>query len=304
MQIVGYEDLESKSGLLPLLEQAFGWPFNEREFSRFVKINPRLKNGVVGFCALENGIVVSYVGAMDLATRTIEGTIEYAGGIYGVATLPGHTRQGLSTALLKATHEYFKDKGYRFSFLNTNSTLVAYSLYRKLGYSDAYSYPSVYKVLNTTKSKLLKAKSPKLNLDNILTIYNKYVTNKVGLVVRNRAFLEMLAKEKWLTNKRSIFADEGYAVFRKEQYSTRILELVAQNKAEAAKLVTTIESTAPGVIFARAVLDKTLAQVYSSRGYTLLDGGYGVFMAKSLETETPFRQVYGEDFFQTQLDHF
>ena len=118
MQIVGYRDLESKSGLLPLLEQAFGWPFNEREFNRFVKIDPRLKDGVVGFCTVENGKVVSYVGAMDLATRTLDGTVEYAGGIYGVATLPGYTRQGLSAALFKITHEYFKGKGYRFIFFS------------------------------------------------------------------------------------------------------------------------------------------------------------------------------------------
>ena len=304
MQIVAYKDLESKSGLLPLLEQAFGWPFNEQEFNRFVKINPRLKNGVVGFCALENEKVVSYVGAMDLATRTIDGKIEYAGGIYGVATLPGYTRQGFSTALFKTIHEYFKGKGYRFSFLNTSPILVAYSLYKKLGYSDVYSYPSVYKVLNSKKATLPKTKTMKLDLDKILAIYNKYVRNKVGLVVRDRAYLEMLVKEKWLTSKRIVFTDNGYALFRKEQYSTRILELVTQSKAEAAELVKSIERTAPGVIFARAVFDKMLRQIYSSRGYILLNEGHSVFMVKSLETETQFSQMYGEDFFQTQLDHF
>ena len=304
MEIVTYKDLESKSGLLPLLEQAFGWPFSEREFNRSIKIDPRLKNGAVGFCALENGRVVSYVGAMDLATRTLDGAIEHAGGIYGVATLPGYTRQGFSTALFKATHEYFKGKGYRFSFLNTSPTIVAYSLYKKLGYSDVYSYPSAYRVLNTTEATLQKAKTTKLDLNKVLTIYDKYVRNKVGLVVRDRAYLEMHAKDKRLTSKNTVSTDKGYIVFRKEQYSTRILELVAQNKAEAERLVKTIEHRARGVVFARAVFDKTLRQIYLSRGYTLLDGGHDVFMVKPLEKETSFKQVYEEDFFQTQLDHF
>ncbi len=303
MQIVEYRDLESKSGLLPLLEQAFGWPFNEEEFNRFIKTDPRLKNGVVGFCALENEKVVSYVGVMDLAARTLDGAIEQAGGVYGVATLPGYTRQGFSTALFKTAHEYFKDKGYRFSFLNTSRALVAYSLYKKLGYSDVYSYPSGYRVLDTTKATPPKTKTQKLDLDKILALYNKYVSNKVGLVVRDRTYLEMLAIDK-MTSKGTVCTDKGYVVFGKEQYYSRILELVTQNKAEAAELIKTIEGTARGVIFAKAVFDKTLRQIYSSRGYTLLDEGHGVFMVKSLESETPFKQVYGEDFFQTPLDHF
>jgi predicted acetyltransferase len=304
MQIVAYRDLKSKSGLLPLLEQAFGWPFNEEEFNRFVKIDPRLRNGVVGFCALENEKIVSYVGAMDLATRTLDGTIEQAGGIYGVATLPGYTRQGFSTALSKTTHEYFKGKGYRFSFLNTRPTLVAYSLYKKLGYSDVYSYPSVYRVLGATKATPPKTKTHKLDLDKILALYNKYVSGKAGLVVRDRAYLEMLAKDKRLTSKGTVCTDKGYVIFMKEQYSTRILELVTQSRAEAAELIKTIEGKARGVIFAKAVFDKTLRRIYSSRGYTILDEGHGVFMVTSLESDASFRQVYGEDFFQTPLDNF
>jgi predicted acetyltransferase len=304
MQIVAYRDLESKNDLLPLLEQAFGWPFNEEEFNRFIKMDPRLKNSVVGFCALENGKIVSYVGAMDVATRTLDGAIEQVGGVYGVATLPGCTRQGFSVALFKTTHEYFKDKGYRFSFLNTRSTIVAHSLYSKLGYSDVYSYPSVYKVLGGTKAVSPKTRTQKLDLDKILALYNRYVRNRVGLVVRGRAFFDMLVKDKRLNNKGTVCTDKGYVVFIKEQYSTRILELVAQSKAEAAELIKTVEGKARGVVFARIVLDRTLRQVYSSQGYSILDEGHGVFMVRPLEPDASFEQAYGEEFFQTPLDNF
>jgi GNAT superfamily N-acetyltransferase len=304
MQIVAYRDLESKNGLLPLLEQAFGWPFNEEEFNKYIKLDPRLKNGAVGFCALEDGKVVSYVGAMDLATRTLDGTVEPVGGVYGVATLPGYTRQGFSAALFKTTHEYFKDKGYRFSFLNTSRSLVAYSLYKKLGYSDVYSYPSVYKVLDTTKAAPLKMKTQKLDLDKILALYNKYVKDKVGLTARDRAFLEMLAKDKRLTSKGTVCNDKGYVVFTKDQYFTRIWELVAQSKADAIELVKIVEGKARGVICGRAVLDNALRRVYSSQGYTILNEGHGVFMVKPLEPDALFNQVYGEDFFQMSMDNF
>jgi predicted acetyltransferase len=301
---ITYRDLESKSSLLPLMEQAFGWPFNEREFSRFVKIDPRLRNGSVGFCAIEDRKVVSYVGVMDLATRTLDKTTEYVGGIYGVATLPGYTRKGFSTSLFEAAHEYFKDKGYRFSFLNTSPVLVAYSMYRKLGYSDVYYYPSAYKILKTAKATESVEKTLKLDLDKVLAIYDKYVKDKAGLVARDRSYLEMLAKDKKLTNKGSICSEKGYAVFRREPHSTRILELVGLNKEEAERIVKAVERKARGVIFARAVLDKTLRQTYQSQGYSLLNGGHDVFMVKPLEAETSFKQVYGEEFFQTQLDHF
>lgn len=304
LKIITYWDLKSKSSLLPLLEQAFGWPFNEREFSKFVKIDPRLRGGSVGFCALEDGKVVSYVGVMDLATRTLNRTTEMAGGIYGVATLPGYTRQGYSSALFKVVHEYFKEEGYRFSFLNTSPVLVAYSLYRKLGYSDVVYYPTAYKVL-TKKTAVSKEKEGvKPDLDQVLAVYNTYAKGKVGFVVRDRSYLEVLVKDKWLTSKGTVFSEKGYVVFRKEPYSTRIQELVALNEEEAERLLEAVEQKARDIVFARAVLDKTLLRIYQSRGYTILNDGHGVFMAKSLETETSFEQVYGKEFFQTQLDHF
>jgi GNAT superfamily N-acetyltransferase len=304
LKIVTYRDLESKASLLPLMEQAFGWPFSERRFSRFLKIDTRLRTGAVGFCALEDGKVVSYVGVMDLATRTLDGTTEHVGGIYGVATLPGYTRRGLSTALFDAAHTYFKEKGYRFSFLNTSPVLVAYSLYKKLGYSDVVYYPSAYKVLTGKAAASKKRADRKLDLDWVLAIYDAYVKGKAGFVARDKAYLEMLSKDKSLTAKGTVFGEEGYVVFRKEPHSTRIQELVASNREEAERLIEAVEHRTRDVVFARAVLDKALLRVYRSRGYTVLNDGHGVFMVKPLEADTTLEQVYGKEFFQTQLDHF
>ena len=304
MKIITYGDLRSKGSLLPLLEQAFGWPFNEREFSKFLKIDPRLRNGSVGFCAIEDGKAVSYVGVMDLATRTLSGRTEYVGGIYGVATLPGYTRHGFSAALFDAAHEYFKEKGYRFSFLNTSPILVAYSLYRKLGYSDVIHYPSAYKILTKKAAPSKEEAGEKPDLERVLGVYNTYTKDKVGFVVRDRSYLQMLVKDKMLVGKGTICREKGYVVFKKEPYSTRIRELVALEKDEAERLIEAVEQKARDIVFARGVLDKTLLRVYQSKGYTILNTGHSVFMVKPLLTETSFEQVYGEGFFQTQLDHF
>ncbi len=305
LKIMTYLDLKSETtSLLPLLEQALGWPFNAREFNRSIRIDSRLRAGAVGFCALEDEKVVSYVGVMDLATRTLSGTKEYVGGIYGVATLPGYTRRGFSRALLNTAHEYFRDKGYRFSFLNTSPVLVACSLYRKLGYSDVVYYPSAYKSLTQKASTTKKEAITKLDLDRVLAIYNRYVEGKVGFVSRDRSFLEMLVKDKRLVKKGFLLGKKGYAVFRKERHSTRIQELVALSSGEAERLIEEVEQKARDIVYARAVLDKTLLQIYQSKGYIVLNEGHGVFMVKPLEAGTTFEQVYGREFFQTQLDNF
>ncbi len=66
MKILTYRELERKSALLPLMEQAFGWPFDPFDFERAIKLDPRLRDSSVGFCAVDEGEVVGYVGVMDL----------------------------------------------------------------------------------------------------------------------------------------------------------------------------------------------------------------------------------------------
>jgi GNAT superfamily N-acetyltransferase len=153
MKIIPFRDLESKDGLLPLLDHAFYWVFSQRQFDDLVKIDSRLKNGPVGFCAVEDGQIIGHVGVMDLPTRTLDRSIEYVGGLYNVATLPGYTRKGVCTTLMSRAHEYFMDKHYRFSFLSTSQALVAHALYEKLGYVDLTQHPSVYKVFHGKKTK-------------------------------------------------------------------------------------------------------------------------------------------------------
>ncbi|MDH5771384.1 MAG: GNAT family N-acetyltransferase [Candidatus Bathyarchaeota archaeon] len=104
MNIIAYRELRSKNELLALMDQALSWLFNPQKEEEIIKIDPRLKNSPVGYCALEDNHVVSFVGVMDLATRTLDGTIEPAGELSGVATLPSHARRGISTALMERAH--------------------------------------------------------------------------------------------------------------------------------------------------------------------------------------------------------
>jgi ribosomal protein S18 acetylase RimI-like enzyme len=303
LKILTYQELKDKDALLPLMEQAFGWPFDPQEFDRSIRIDPRLRGSCVGLCALDAGTVVGYVGIMDLATRTLEGTVEKAGGIYGVATLPGYTRRGICRTLLDHAHEHLIEKHYRFSFLTTSSTLVAYGLYTKLGYFDVTSFPGAYKITVRTKNKQKPQRGTRLDLGRMLEIYGKYVKDKTGLVVRDEAYMKMLAKTLKISARECIITDRGYAIFKKETKHLRIRELAAYDEKEMHRLIRLTENKAENLIYARAVLDPNLQRVYRSHDYAVLQAGHGVLMVKEL-TDTPFSDEYGDRFYMSTLDYF
>jgi len=310
MEILTHREIESKETLLPLMDNAFGWPFNPRMYERLVKIDPRLKNSPVGFCAVENGRAIGYVGVMDLATRTLNGNPEYVGGIYGVATLPSHARKGISTALMNRVHEHFRERNYRFSFLCTSHTLVAYTMYQNLGYTDLLERPSVYKVLNQKKVKAaVKQRKGKLDFDRLLKIYSEFVKDKTGLVVRDKAYLTMLKKTGYFSGKDCIIEEDGYVIFRSNwggtwTKATWIRELIALNAKQMDRLVGFVEAKATDLIMDRDVLDKALLQVYKSRGYMIEKRSHVVIMVKPLTADASFKKTYGDKFYLTDLDFF
>jgi ribosomal protein S18 acetylase RimI-like enzyme len=310
MKILTHGELESKDELLPLMDNAFGWPFNPRMYEKLIKVDPRLKNSPVGFCAVENGRAIGYVGVMDLVTRTLDGNVEYVGGIYGVATMPSHARKGISTALMNRVHEHFRERNYRFSFLCTSHTLVAYSMYQKLGYTDLFERPSAYKVLNQKKAKAIeKQRSKKIDFDRLLEIFGEFAKDKTGLVVRDKAYLTMLKKTGYFGSKDCITEENGYVIFKGNVGGTWtkamwIRELVALNATQMNRLVGLVEAKATDLIMDRDVLDKALLQVYRSRGYMVEKRSHVVIMVKPLTADASFRKTYGDKFYLTDLDYF
>jgi predicted N-acetyltransferase YhbS len=304
MKIQSYRELESKDGLVPILDHAFNWIFNQKQFEDFMKIDPRVKDGPVSFCAVENKRIIGHVGVMELATRTVTGNVEYAGGLYGVATLPGHTCRGVCTNLMAKAHEYFANKHYRFSFLSTSPSLIAHAFYMNLGYNDFVEYPTAYKALHGKRSRQEKSRLSGLDPDRILKIYNEFTREKTGFVVRDKKHLKMLKKMEGIKPKQCIIDKEGYMIFREDKTGTWIRELVAFNKNQMHRLIETVEERAKGPVFDRAVLNSDLLGVYETRDYMILKNGYSVLMSKPLAPDASLAQTYGDRFFLTRLDSF
>ena len=304
MKIIPYRNLPCKNDLLPLMDHAFGWPFNPRRFDQFLAVDPRLKFSSAGFCAVEDEHVVGFVGVMDMATKNVKSDLEHVGGIYGVATLPGYTRRGICSALMEHAHQYFSEKGYRFSLLTTSHSLVAHALYEKLGYVDLFERKTAYKNLEKRKRKVSKSKTSKLDFDKMLKIYDSYVQDKTGFVVRNENYLKMLKKAGDLAAKNCLATDKGYVVFREERGGIWIRELIALDNVEMDKLVNEVEEKAKDLVFDRTIFDEALLKIYKRRGYVIHGRSHGVIMMKPLVDNVSFKQTYGDKFYISNLDLF
>jgi len=307
MEIVNYRVLEHKGSLLPLMEQAFGWPFQEDEYENSVRMDPRMRESCVGFCSVKGNKVLGFVGVNDLVTRTVSGELEKVGGVYAVATLPAYTRQGICTKLMNRAHEYFIEKGYHFSFLTAGQTSVAHALYCKLGYSDVTSFLSAYKLKEKAEKKEASKpeKTRKWDFDRILDLYTEYVKGRAGFVVRDRAHIRALVKQNQIPARECITTQKGYVIFKKEKKHTKVRELVAPDEGEMNSLIELVERQAQDVVIGRIPIgDPVLSQVYKSRGFTVLEEGHGVLMVKELSPQTSFTESYGNRFYMSALDYF
>jgi len=296
MRIITYRELKSRDELLPLFQHAFWWPFSPQEFEKTIKADPRLQHSPVGYAAIEDNRLVGFVGVMDIATRTLESSEEKVGGIWGVVTHPAYARKGISTALMKRSHEYFREEGYKFSLLNTSKSLIAYRFYRKLGYRDILNYPSVYKVI-TKQKKITKKINRKIKLDwnKVLEIFDQATKDHTGFVVRSPRYGKMLETRKRVQPRKSIVADKGYALLKEEGGNVGIREIIAFTKEETDRLITQSEEKAKKTVIAEAVLNNDLQKAYLSHGFMLLEDSYGLLMSKPL-TKANFREVYGHKF--------
>ena len=91
MEIVSYRDLESdsyKEQLSALIDLAFNISITTQEGELISQIDARLRDGPVGFCAVESDRLAGFLGVMDIPTRTLQGSEEMCAGIWGGTTNP------------------------------------------------------------------------------------------------------------------------------------------------------------------------------------------------------------------------
>jgi ribosomal protein S18 acetylase RimI-like enzyme len=305
VNIVTYRELQPKDEIMMLMDLSFWWPMSPRDFDELINMDVRLRNGPVGFCAVKDKRLAGYVGVMDIPTKTVTGETEIVGGIWCVATNPDFSRQGICKILMEEAHNYFLKQKYRFSFLCTSRTIIAYGIYEKLEYTEVEyvnEFSSVYKVLDKTEP-VEKKIGTVLDPEKIYQIYEKFVKNKTGFVARQKDFVTLFAKRKRFDEKRSIQMERGYALLTKAQNVIKVQDLVALDDAVYGQLIDQMEQIAQNAVINRAVTDEKLLSIYKSKGYRVQKGDDSVLMVKNL-ADAPIDKVYGDSFYVGPLDWF
>jgi hypothetical protein len=117
--------------------------------------------------------------------------------------------------------------------------------------------------------------------------------------------MKALAKQHQIRARECITTRKGYVIFKKEKTHARVRELVADDGQEMNRLIERAERQAQNVVIGRVpVGDPVLSQVYRARGFTVLEKGHGVLMAKGLVPGVSFTDSYGSRFYMSALDHF
>lgn len=305
MKIVTYRELDPKDDIMMLMDIAFWWSISPKDLAERINSDIRLKNGPVGFCAIKENRLAGFVGVMDISTKTVEGKVEIVGGIWSVATNPDFARQGICRTLMEVTHDYFRSQGYRFSFLCTIRTIIAYAFYLKLGYREVEAvnkFMGVYKALDKTECG---EKSAPVHFDpkEIYQIYQRFVGGKTGFVVRQKDFVTMFAKRKRIDEQKSMLKPKGYALVTENQNVIKVQDLVALDESTYKELVEGIEEIAKNGVIDRLVADDKLLAIYKSKGYRFQKGDNSVLMVKNL-TNVDIDKVYGKSFYMGLLDWF
>jgi predicted acetyltransferase len=305
MKIEAYRELESKDELFPLIDQALWEYLNPVEFEHDIEADPRLKNSPIGYAAIENGLIVGFVGVMDMVTRSINGSEVKVGGIWDVATHPAHARKGVATTLMQRTHESFQETDCQFSFLTSGRADIAYSFYKKLGYKEALTFPSAHKIIQPTK-KLVKEAKRKMKPDwnRILSVYRQVTEDRTGFVIRSEEYMKMLERRKIIQPDKTVQTENGYALVKEDEGRVTIKEIMAPTKEETIRLIREVEEKTLKTVVDRAVLSKRTMKAYVSEGYMTLTQSYGVLMAKPLTKSTTFMETYRDKFYLTSVDLF
>jgi predicted N-acetyltransferase YhbS len=98
--------------------------------------DPRLSKNPIGTYTLdEDGTMIGIVG-MGRRTMVVHGEDIPTGHIWSVAVRRDHTRKGIGMALLRLAMEKFREEGLENITLYASTALVAYDMYRAIGFQD------------------------------------------------------------------------------------------------------------------------------------------------------------------------
>jgi len=306
MKIVPYDEMNDPAGFALLSDSAFGHPHTPERIARRRKLDPRYRDPF-GFAMMDGRTAIGFIGVLDLKARTRTGKVIPVGGIHNVMTRPDCARKGISARLFERAHGHFLSRGCGFSFLFTARSLVAWHLYRKLGYAEmplsGRQLPAAY-LLRPAKGKPSNPpRRSRPDFDRVERLFAERWGKKRSTFVNGAGWLRGRMKS-WNMPASSIVTDrDGFVYTETGKDTVCIYEFVARNRAARERLLNRVESLNRPVTIHYLVRDPALASLYRRRGYLFRPQSFFVCMARPLG-KSSLRTAFGPDFAWSPLDQF
>lgn len=286
MNIVHYDEVKDWQ-MTEMTLTCFNHPYSKEHIEDMISADSRLPDWGGELYAKEDDKVLGTVGMLYPHLKTKEG-IEKVGGIRNVCTRPSAGRKGVSTKLFEEAHRRMKEKGVRYSFLMTDQYLVAYNLYKKLGYRNMMKYPAAYKKVDDVESDIefKKERDPHY----VRKTYKNSVKSLYGLVVRETDFMDMVDARGWPKNKNLKIAYEdgkriGYALFSKSRDSMICNEIAVEDFNNLPKLVRALESRVKGEYMVFKFVNPHYVKPLKDMGYGYYDDRWSKIMVKDFQDD-------------------
>ncbi len=308
LEIIPYPQLKDRIELYHLWAQSFRWLASPRWLDRWIETEEWLHGTPIGFCGLIDGQLVSFVGVMEIPTRDRHGQVEVVGGIWAVATRPSCQRQGIGRRVLEAAEDHLRKRGLRFSFLTTSRAIVAHRWYESVEYQDISivdGYSHLYKIMKGGKPapRQTRVSTAKLDYRQVIANFARSRQNHCGFVYRTERRLEMLEHVGAFEPVNSQVLPTGHLLASRQFESSRVIEVVAENKKTCAELIKSLERRTREGVYLTFISDPHVIDVLERAKYRRDQGSFDVLMAKPL-AGAAFDDVYDETFVISRCEFF
>ncbi len=314
MRILEYDEVDEQQ-VLELNLTCFGWFLTPKQVKTIRKVDKHVPN-YFSLYAVEKEEVLSQVGVVTIDTQTKHG-VEKVGYIWGVCTKPSAARKGSAKKLMEETHTKLLTGDVRFSFLGTGKSLIAYNLYRQIGYMDFVNLSWGMKRCKPIKQSDIDVTFTSDTKDeSFADLFTKYSNGLLGFVLRPKEFIQVRKAWSWMPiNMIGIFQEDkkniGYVLGSKEGKVVRIRELCCPRIGDMQRCIEALEvKFKPQHMTFSWMSRSCIADEFIHSGFKYIDESWGVFMVKDLEGKQNIDQIRSayrieEDKFQmTTIDEY
>ena len=261
------------------------------------------------FALTERGDVAAGHLLMKIPTETTVGRLD-VGGVNAVGTHPGFARRGAMTAVMNASHKYFREHGLEHSVITTSRTLGAMMLYERLGYVElarstlAMKYPNQPRMSAQSEFNIRPYSDE--DLSQIDRVFGEAVGGSYGFIHRPNNFLkarnhtiglDINPKQKLRVARREGLVS-GYAYWESNPNLSSAHEILALDRSSFHALLADAEQRNPeaGILVRCGGLTKLETGWIKEAGYQGPIESYGRAIIKSLTGETDserMKALYG-----------